>query len=209
MDQQNQAASVYFPFGEREADRTYNDLFADNPASFNTSLDVVQLHSVVDNPDLPTPRRLLAYKQLATEGAAVGARELLGVIVEIGMDGAVEVVAAMEDGTATIISPQGKIISLSHPDEISDEYVDPLLDAAIVAVNKWPSLKTARKQPPVEGIARITLLVADKVHIREGIFTELEQDSSAGPIFQHAASLLQWLTNDNDQTERKAGIKIE
>ncbi|MDF2383796.1 hypothetical protein JMG10_20110 [Nostoc ellipsosporum NOK] len=196
MDQRNQTAPPYFPFGTEEADQVYNELFADDPEHFNTSQDVVQLHSIVDNPDLSTPRRLLAYKQLAAEGAAVGARELLGVIVEIGMDGAVEIVAALEDGTVTIISPKGQVIQLKDPDVVSDEYADPLLDAAIVAVNKWPAAKPPRQRPPAEGSARISLLVADKVHIKQGSFMELEADATAGPILQHAAALLQWLISD-------------
>jgi len=197
MDPRNQTAPPYLPFGTKEADQVYNELFADNAENFGASQDVVQLHGIVDNPDLSTPRRLLAYKQLAAEGAAVGARELLGVIVEIGMDGAVEIVAALEDGTATVISPKGKVLQLTDRDEISDEYVDPLLDAAIVAVNKWPAQKMPRQRPPSEGSARISLLVADKVHTREGSFMELEEDATAGPVLEHAASLLQWLTSDH------------
>ena len=197
MDPRNHTAPPYLPFGTKEADHVYNELFADNAENFGASQDVVQLHGIVDNPDLSTPRRLLAYKQLAAEGAAVGARELLGVIVEIGMDGAVEIVAALEDGTATVISPKGKVLQLTDPDEISDEYVDPLLDAAIVAVNKWPAQKMPRQRPPSEGSARISLLVADKVHTREGSFMELEEDATAGPVLEHAASLLQWLTSDH------------
>lgn len=199
MDQRNHTAPPYLPFGSEKADQRYNELFADNAENFGTPQDVVQLHAIVDNPDLSTPRRLLAYKQLAAEGAAVGARELLGVIVEIGMDGAVEVIAALEDGTATIISPKGKVMQLSDPDEVSDEYVDPLLDAAILAVNKWPAQKTARQPPPAEGSARISLLVADKVHTKEGSFMELEEDATAGPVLEHAASLLQWLASDTSQ----------
>lgn len=199
MDPRNHTAPPYLPFGTKEADHVYNELFADNTENFGAPQDVVQLHGIVDNPDLATPRRLLAYKQLAAEGAAVGARELLGVIVEIGMDGAVEIVAALEDGTATVISPKGTVLQLTDPDEISDEYVDPLLDAAIVAVNKWPAQKTPRQRPPSEGSARISLLVADKVHIKEGAFMELEEDATAGPVLEHAASLLQWLTSDTHQ----------
>jgi hypothetical protein len=41
--------------------------------------------------------------------------------------------------------------------------------------------------------------VADKVHIKEGAFMELEEDATAGPVLEHAASLLQWLTSDTHQ----------
>ncbi len=210
MEQFNPALAVTGPYTDAATNKIYQLLFCDDPALYKEHIhppyaypwnillgegpDIVKLHEIIDDEQIETRPRVLAYKRLAGEGASIGNKELLGVIVEVGLDGGADVIAAYEDGTARYISQTGKMVVWEKHTEASDELIDQLFDAGIPVVNQLKPWKEKRRPYPAEGLARISFLVSGGLYFREGPFDQLQSDPATGPVIEAATGLLSFLT---------------
>src|SRR4030095_4928684 len=92
----------------------WNVLFADPPKT-------VDLQKIILDYDAESRVKLLAYNKLRSIGTDVEKKDLQGVIVEVGLDDGLDVLASYKDDTARYINHTGKMIIWEAKDQVSSE----------------------------------------------------------------------------------------
>lgn len=121
------------------------------------------------------------------------AKTMLGVVVEVGMDRGVDLLAAYPDHTARYYNFSGRAVVWERPDDSLDAMIDALLAAGsrvLNAINPWPN---PRKPAPPAGITRINLLSPAGLHFGEGPMQMIGNEPMARPTFDAATALMQEL----------------
>ena len=161
---------------------------------FSSEVNVVDLRKIINDPALETRHKILAYKKLAANGLSIDKKELLSVIVEVGLDNGLDVIAAYKDGSARYINQTGKMIIWETPDETSNALINDLFaksESIVAQIGPW---NQPRKLNPGKGMVRINLLVADELYFGEAPANVLFNDALAKPVLFSAAALMQFLT---------------
>ena len=154
-----------------------------------------ELQAIATNPSLETRVQLMAYNLLRKNGYVPSAKELLGVIVEVGLEGGLDTLAAYKDGTARYLNFTGKMIFWDSPIAESNTIVEQLFAASQKIVEQIGPWDKERLPPPLAGSIRLTFLVSDGLYFGEGPFDVLQKDSMAAPVIVAAIQLLTFLTN--------------
>lgn len=153
----------------------YNLLFADEDESFRPSAagrpgaifdsppDAVRLAEIADDGAVEARLRVLAFRRLRELAARTpaGAPPLLGVVVEIGLDGGLDTLAAYADGGVRYLN-QGGGMTIAEIPELVAAPVAALLAAGRLLLPAIAESADPRGQPPTLGRARLTLLVGDR-----------------------------------------------
>jgi hypothetical protein len=162
----------------------------DQPAA----LEVVR--QIVKMPDLDTRVCLQAYhtlRELGDHAPEGHEKDVLGVVVEIGMPKGLDLVAAYRDHRARYFNYSGAGVLWERRDDSLDGLIDELLQAGSVvaqAIGPW----TKPKPPePKNGDARINLLTPSGIHLGNGPVEALNQDPMGGPILSAAFGLMKRL----------------
>lgn len=160
--------------------------------------DAVQtLQSVITLPNLESRHYLQAWHCLRNLGvipSADIATEILGVVVEVGLEAGVDLVAAYADGAARYFNAQGGGIiweaqnSKNHPVIAQDIHV--LLQIAAAVIQYIGPLEGPRPHPPTNGYARINLLTPIGLHCGEGPYDVLAADELGRPLISSAFKLM-------------------
>lgn len=195
------------PYKEPELNTFYNLLFCDEPSLFEPKnlqamvpwQDVLfgsapkesAIRSLADDPNEESRIRLLAFNWLRVQGHGVPARQLLGVIVEVALDGGLDVLAAYADGRVRYINHTGKAAVFEGvPLELAAKAKE-AIEFAQVAVNQIGPWDMPRLPAPKLGHVRLTFLVSDGLYFGEGPFAVMQDEPMAAPIVQKASELLQ------------------
>jgi hypothetical protein len=177
---------LYKNKSERPDSYPWDILFSDT--SKNADLEKIIADTNAD------PRvKVLAYNKLFINGQKIDKKELLGVIVEVGLDNGLDVLASFRDGTARYINQSGKIIIWETTDDISNTLTDKLFDKSYAIVNQIGPWDKPRRPRPEKGIVRITFLVSNRLYFGEGPINVLFSDPMAGPALSSAAELMKYL----------------
>ena len=152
--------------------------------------------SVIEDKEVETRPKLLASNVLLSRGKALPGRRIFGVVVEVGMEEGLDVLAAYEDGTARYLNYSGKLIVWDAATRESNELVVDLFLAARKVVDKIGPWEKQRLPPPVEGKARITFLVSNGLYFGEAPFETLAKDKLGGRVVSCAAKLMNFLVTD-------------
>lgn len=131
------------------------------------------------------------------------AKAMLGVVVEVGVDRGVDLLAAYPDHTARYHNFSGRAVVWEHPDDSLDTLIDALLAAGsrvLNVINPWPN---PRRAAPPAGVARINLLSPAGLHFGEGPLDRIGAEPLARPTFDAATALMKELVR------RGAGTRIE
>jgi len=203
-------APSYSPYRDEATSAIYNLLFCDDiglykakhqgpvegpwKAVFAAPPDPKALQAVASNAAAETRLRVLAYNALRRMSIAPARKELLGVIVEVGLDGGLDTLAAYQDGRARYINHAGKIIIWEARDAQVDDKVRSLLRAAETVVQQIGPWEKPRLSPPTRGMMRLTFLVADGLYFGEGPMSALQNDPLGGQVVSSATALLVALT---------------
>lgn len=162
-----------------------------------------QLLELIDNPALETRAKILAYRKLTSMGQKVPRKELMAVIVELGLERGNDVLASFKDGTARYINQSGKIIIWEMTDRRSDLLTGELFfESANMAQKVGPWDKQARLAPPGKGLARITFLFSDGLYFGQAPIKDLFDDELSGPALNAATLLMQHLTGRVSEREQ-------
>lgn len=198
------------PYRNESLNRIYNMLFCDMPECFgpeegrekaypwnillspNPSMN--ELLQVTEDAASETRIKLLAYNLLANAGYPVQKKELLGVIIEVGLDDGLDVLAAYEDGTARYINQSEKIVIWESPDVHSQELIDNLFDSGLHIVQRIGPWNKERLAQPAAGEVRLSFLVSDGLYFGQGPFNALAQDAMGGPVIEAGYQLMSFLT---------------
>jgi hypothetical protein len=197
------------PYNDQSTNLVYELLFCDNTnlykdhstqtdsypwdILFSEATTKVDLEKILANVDIGSRVKILAYNKLRTMGQNIDKKILLGVIVEIGLEGGLDVLASFNDGTARYINQTGKIIIWETADQISNNLINALFDNSYNIIAKIGPWDQPRKPNPEKGIVRITFLVSDGLYFGEGPISILFNDPMAGPALSSAAEVMKYL----------------
>ena len=139
--------------------------------------------------------RILAFNALDQKTAGTHPGELLGVVIEAGLDDGLDTLAAYKDLSARYINHSEKMIVWETNEPGLDEKIRSLLAASERVVEKIGPWNKARLPPPVKGLMRMTFLVSDGLYFGQGPMEALQIDPLAAPVVATATQLLLELTN--------------
>ncbi len=160
---------------------------------FSEENDHVELEKVVNDPDTESRIKVLAYNKLASRGAKFEVKELLAIIVEVGLDDGLDTLAVFRDNTARYINHSGKIAIWEAKDDQFEQLVAQLFAEGKSIVNKIGPWDKQRKQFPAKGNVRITFLVSDGLYFGEGPIKVLFNDQLAGPALATATRVMKYI----------------
>jgi hypothetical protein len=161
-----------------------------------------ELQNVIDDPQLESRQKLLAANKLHERGNPLPGRRIFGVIVEVGLEEGLDVLAAYEDGTARYINYSEKLIVWDVQTTESNQLVVDLFLAARKVVDRIGPWDRERLPPPKTGNLRMTFLVSNGLYFGEGSYKVLAKDSLGGPVFNRAAKLMSHLVNSSVSQSR-------
>ena len=120
-------------------------------------------------------------------------KRLVGVIVEVEVNGGLDVLGAYEDHTARYWNFSGAGIVWDHPDASLDQDIDALFEASKATVMRIGPWDKPRVTTFAKGMARVSFLTPSGIHFGQGPFVVLAKDNLGGPVIQKGAVLMRKL----------------
>lgn len=202
---------LYRPYQNESLDFIYNLIFCDHlpqPTAddggpyFKLLLDPsstdAAIRALADDEKLESRVRLFAYRKLAERAVPGLGQELLGVVVEIGLPGGLDVLACYQDNTARYINYSGKLIVWEAADHREvKEFNNELFEHSRHIISQIGPWEEERRSPPAQGMLRISFLVADGLYFGEGPADGMFADGLAGPALHAALDIMQIITSHN------------
>jgi len=161
---------------------------------FSSNGNKEDLIKIIDDENAESRVQILAGNKLIAQGHAIDYQELRGVIIEVGMDEGLDVIAAYSDGTARYINYSEKLIVLEAQTAQSNALIDDLFNCGNEVIQKIGPWDKARLPFPPAGQVRLTFLVSDGLYFGQGPFDVLAEDPMGGPVIGAAAELMKFLT---------------
>jgi hypothetical protein len=126
--------------------------------------------------------RALAYGWLRTHRQPVPRDELLGVVFEVEIGGAVDVLAAYADGRLRFLNHAGRMAAFdSLPAALGSRW-QALMAAARQASPAASAWQRAGSRLPGPGEVRVTFVRSDGLHRLQGRFDPMQRDATTGPL---------------------------
>jgi hypothetical protein len=120
-------------------------------------------------------------------------KQLLGVVIEVGMPKGLDVLAAYPDYAARYYNFSGRAVIWEHPDASLNSTIDTLLTASahtVAGIGPWIA---PRPGPPLTGHARIAFLTPSGLHAGQGSIKDLAADPIGGPVLLLGSELMKAL----------------
>lgn len=184
----------------------YELLFCDRPELFRPqdpdsaaawqqalylSPDAEAIRTIAEDVGQESRVRLLAFRWLASHDQAVSSKEILGVVIEVGLEQGNDTLAAYADGSVRYINQSGKLaVFEGGPPEIVASARE-LVEVSRDTVDRIGPWDQPRRKPPARGDIRLTFLVADGLYFGEGPFNLLANEPLAKPVINTGVELLQ------------------
>lgn len=162
------------------------------------------VRQILEMPDLETRVCLQAWhtlRELGEKPPQEKAKDVLGVVVEVGMPKGLDIVAAYRDHRARYFNYSGAGVLWERRDDSLDALIDELLQAGTVVAQAIGPWMQARPPEPKNGNARINLLTPSGLHLGQGPVEALNQDAMGGPILSAAFGLMKRLVELKRETE--------
>ncbi len=206
-----QAASLkYTPYKDQATNLEYNLLFCDDLALYQTQhkepvsgpwrvlftqpANLENLRQLAESASEDTRIRILAFNELKQHHALPKKKQLLGVIVEVGLEHGLDTLAAYRNLRTRYINKSGKLrVGEKHKPGIDDR-IRKLFQEAQPIIEKIGPWGKPRLAPPAAGQVRLTFLVSDGLYFGQGTMRELARSPLAGPVLTAATELLFALT---------------
>lgn len=160
-----------------------------------------QLRRVLGTAELEARHYLQAWqalRELGVQPSAAEAKQVLGVVVEVGMDQGLDLVAAYADGSARYYNFSGAGLVWERPDDSLAAPIQSLLAAGqhvAAQIGPWEEPQLAA---PDKGIARINMLTPSGLHFGQAPFEAMWQDSLGGPVLRAAQGLMEALIGKSE-----------
>lgn len=208
------------PYKDSSTNYIYNLLFCDNlelykqntkePYSYPFDILFAETSSPNDlqqiiNDENSDPRiKILAYNKQVKLGHKPNKKNLLGLIVEVGLDNGLDVLASFSNGTARYINQTGKVLIWeSTDDKVANKITADLFKNGQNIVNQIGVWDKPRRPNPTKGNVRITFLVSDGLYFGEGPVNILFNDEMASPALTNATELMKYLTEKSLESKNK------
>lgn len=207
------------PYKDSSANFIYNLIFCDDlnlykekaqkpytyPADilFSETSSVTDLQKIIDDNSSDPRFKILAYNRQLAGGHKPVKKELLAVIVEIGLDNGLDVLASFSNGTARYINHTGKVLIWeTTDDEKANQITNELFAHSQNIVNQIGPWDKPRKSNPTKGNMRLSFLVSDGLYFGEGTMDVLFRDQMASPALAKATELMQYLVQRSLDTRK-------
>lgn len=207
------------PYKDSSTNFIYNLLFCDNlnlykekkeqpytypfDILFSETSSITDLQKIIDDKNSDPRIKILAYNRQLAIGHKPTKKELLAVIIEVGLDEGLDVLASFNNGTARYINHTGKILVWeTTEDEAANKITKDLFASSQNIVNQIGVWDKPRKPNPTKGNVRITFLVSDGLYFGEGPMNVLFNDPMASPALTKATELMQYLTQKSLDTNK-------
>ena len=118
------------------------------------------------------------------------AKDVLGVVVDMGLDEGLDTLAGFADGSARYLNHSGAAVIWDVPDMTVGQLVRGLLDAAGAIAVMTGVVEGARPEPPGPGGAMISVLTLGGIHVGAGSASALSADPWAGAVISAAVELM-------------------
>lgn len=151
---------------------------------------------VLATPDLESRHYLQAWHFLRLHGEKPSpeiAKQVLGVVVEVGMPKGLDLLAAYPDHSARYYNFSGAGVVWEHPDATLSAPIDALLSAAAEVVARIGPWDKARPAAPPAGQMRLCFLTPSGLHFGQGAVNDLAADRLGGHVVRAATTLMQML----------------
>lgn len=199
------------PYAEDSVNFMYNLLFCDEPSLFNKTNNgkssyweealfvkpnEKSVRELAENTEEESRVRALAYNWLRENQKPLTKGIVLGVIVEVPLDGGLDTLAAYSDGRVRYINQTGKltVVELGGSAEL-EKLAKELVDVSVPVVKKIGPWEKNRLPPPSKGNIRMTFLVSDGLYFGEGPLAIMQKEPMAAPVINKAVQLLQTVVN--------------
>ncbi len=204
--------TTHCPYPDEATNIVYNLLFCDNPGLYTAEMKqpythpydilfsdtstVADLQNIIDDKNVDPRIAMLAYNKQVAKGHTPATKELLGVIVEIGLDEGLDTLASFSNGTARYINHTGKMLIWENTDDVTvKSIIADLFDHSEDILEKIGPWDQPRKAYPSTGNLRLTFLVSDGLYFGEGPMDIMFNEPMAAPALNAATQLLQYLTS--------------
>jgi hypothetical protein len=154
---------------------------------------VQQLQRVVHMEGLEACAYLQAWhslRELGEQAPPDVARTIHGIVVEVGMKGGLDMVAAYSDHRARYhnYGAGGVVWELGRGDAEIDQLVDQMLQTGQVIVDNSGPWRGPYPSPPTEGSVRINFLTPGGLHLGEGRLDQMGREPTAKYLLDLAFS---------------------
>ena len=206
------------PYQEGSTNLIYHLLFCDKPDLYKASIQppysypfnllfsgtstAADLQQIIDDPAADPRVKILGYNRQLATGYKPDKKELLAVIVEVGLNGGLDVLASVSNGTARYINQTGKILIWETTDARVNEITRELFLKSRQVIDQIGPWNKPRRSPPVTGNTRISFLVSDGLYFGEAPTDALFSDPLAAPALKHATQLMQYITERSLQSQK-------
>jgi hypothetical protein len=117
----------------------------------------------------------------------------LGVVLEVPLQGGLDLLAAYADGSARYVNQSGKVIVWEHPDASLDAPLQEMLSKGSELAQRIGPWEGHRPPPPLPPAMRLNLLTPLGLMFGEAPMDALQRDPIAGPIIGAGVRLMQGL----------------
>jgi hypothetical protein len=158
---------------------------------------------ILKRPDVEPRHQLQAWFFLRQQGqqpSADCAKQVLGVVVEVALEGGLDVLAAYSDHSARYYNYSGGGVVWEHPDESLNASIDELLLAATSVVSAIGPWDKPRPPAPPHDHVRMSFLTPSGLHFGQGPMAALAKDPLGGKVLHSATLLMQALTAKTQST---------
>lgn len=217
---QTQNQSLIAPYKDSTTNVIYNLLFCDDlelykektqqpytypfDILFSKISSITDLQKIIDDKNSDPRIKALTYNRQLSSGYKPIRKELLAVIVEVGLDEGLDVLASFNNGTARYINHTGKILVWeTTDDDAANKITNELFASSQNIVNQIGPWDKPRRPNPTIGNVRISFLVSDGLYFGEGSMNVLFNDPMASPALTKATELMQYLTKKSLDTKKQ------
>ncbi|GAB3690389.1 hypothetical protein GCM10027592_07630 [Spirosoma flavus] len=151
------------------------------------------LAAITADTSLETRMKLLAYNRLMELGISAKDKVLLGVIIEVALEGGLDTLAAFSDGTCRYINHAEKLLVWDAVTDTSSQLVHQLFVDSVQIVNRIGPWDQERTTFPELGMVKLSFLVSDGLYFGLGPFSTFQNDAMAGPVILSATRLMTYL----------------
>ncbi len=155
---------------------------------------ITALHTLVDDPE--SRIRLLAWnalRRLKVDPPPELAKQVLGMVVEVGVNGGVDYVAAYADHRARYYNYSGAGIVWETENPQLNPQIDALLATGKVVADRSTPWDKDRREPPTEGKVRLNVLTPGGLHFGEGQMSLMMNDTVGSQVVGAALALMRAL----------------
>jgi len=132
------------------------------------------------------------------------AKQILGVIIELGMAKGLDLLAAYPDYSARYYNYSSAGAIWEHPDNSLNPIINALFAASARAVAHLGPWTESRPGPPPTDQVRLSFLTPSGLHFGQGPIKAMSADSIGGPVFHLGAELMRALIQKTMNAKKQA-----